>query len=35
MAEEDLDIDTDALNRRMDGAFNSLKGDFATLRTGR
>ncbi|MEM7499152.1 MAG: ribosome recycling factor [Pseudomonadota bacterium] len=35
MAEEDLDIDIDAISRRMDGAFNALKGDFATLRTGR
>ncbi|MEL6575541.1 MAG: ribosome recycling factor [Pseudomonadota bacterium] len=35
MAEEDLDIDIDALNRRMDGAYNALRGDFATLRTGR
>ncbi|MEL6767594.1 MAG: ribosome recycling factor [Pseudomonadota bacterium] len=35
MAEEDLDIDIDALNRRMDGAYTSLRGDFATLRTGR
>ncbi|MEM6944038.1 MAG: ribosome recycling factor [Pseudomonadota bacterium] len=33
--EDDLDIDMDALQRRMDGAFNSLKGDFSTLRTGR
>ncbi|MEM8595623.1 MAG: ribosome recycling factor [Pseudomonadota bacterium] len=35
MAEEDLDIDTDALTKRMDGAYNSLRGDFASLRTGR
>ena len=31
----DLDIDTDALQRRMDGAMNALKNEFASLRTGR
>ena len=35
MAQEDLDIDTDALQRRMDGALNALKTEFSTLRTGR
>jgi ribosome recycling factor len=35
MAHEDLEIDTDALQRRMDGALNALKTEFATLRTGR
>ena len=30
-----LDIDSDGLQRRMDGALNALKGDFASLRTGR
>ena len=35
MSEEDLDIDLDALEKRMDGAMNALKGDFASLRTGR
>lgn len=32
---DDLEIDTDALQRRMDGAMNALKTEFATLRTGR
>jgi ribosome recycling factor len=31
----DLDIDTDALQRRMDGALNALRTEFASLRTGR
>jgi ribosome recycling factor len=35
MAHDDLDIDTDALQRRMDGAMNALKTEFASLRTGR
>jgi len=35
MAHEDIDIDTDALQRRMDGAMNALKTEFASLRTGR
>ena len=35
MAQDDLDIDSDGLQRRMDGALNALKGDFASLRTGR
>jgi len=34
MADE-TDIDTDDLERRMDGALTSLKQDFASLRTGR
>ena len=34
MAEEIL-IDTDDLQRRMDGAISSMKGEFASLRTGR
>ena len=34
MAEEIL-IDTDDLQRRMDGAVLSMKGEFASLRTGR
>ena len=34
MAEEIL-IDTDNLQRRMDGAVLSMKGEFASLRTGR
>ncbi|QPH53993.1 ribosome recycling factor [Pontivivens ytuae] len=32
---EEIDIDTDALAKRMDGALTSLRGDFASLRTGR
>lgn len=32
---DDLEIDTDALSRRMDGALNALKVEFASLRTGR
>ncbi|WP_316013019.1 ribosome recycling factor [Roseobacter sp. HKCCA0434] len=32
---DDLDIDTDAIAKRMDGALTSLRGDFASLRTGR
>ncbi|WP_309664523.1 ribosome recycling factor [Tabrizicola sp.] len=35
MSNDDLDIDTDALKRRMDGAMNALKTEFASLRTGR
>tara|TARA_B100001059_G_C17667817_1_gene492893 strand:- start:47 stop:610 length:564 start_codon:yes stop_codon:yes gene_type:complete len=32
---EDFIIDTDDLQRRMDGAFSAMKGEFASLRTGR
>jgi len=32
---DDLEIDTDSLQRRMDGAMNALKTEFASLRTGR
>ncbi len=32
---DDLEIDLDAIQRRMDGAMNALKGEFASLRTGR
>lgn len=35
MADEEIEIDLDALERRMDGALTSLRGDFASLRTGR
>ena len=35
MVQDDLDINSDGLQRRMDGALNALKGDFASLRTGR
>ena len=34
MADEFI-IDTDDLQRRMDGALSALKGEFASLRTGR
>jgi len=32
---EDLEIDLDALEKRMEGAMTSLKSEFASLRTGR
>ena len=32
---DDIEIDTDALEKRMDGALTSLRGEFASLRTGR
>ena len=35
MSHDDLEIDLDAIQRRMDGALNSLKTEFASLRTGR
>jgi ribosome recycling factor len=35
MAHEDTEIDTDAIQRRMDGAMAALKTEFASLRTGR
>ena len=35
MAHEDIEIDTDAIQRRMDGAMSALKHEFASLRTGR
>lgn len=35
MANDELEIDTDSLQRRMDGAMNALKQEFGTLRTGR
>ena len=35
MAEADPEIDTDAIQRRMDGAMHALKTEFASLRTGR
>ena len=35
MAHEEIEIDTDAIQRRMDGAMASLKTEFASLRTGR
>ena len=35
MAQDDLEIDLDAIQRRMDGALASLKQEFGSLRTGR
>ena len=35
MSEEDFDIDLEDLERRMDGALNSLNTEFLSLRTGR
>jgi len=35
MAQDDLEIDTDAIQRRMDGAMTALRTEFASLRTGR
>ena len=32
---DDFEIDTDDLQRRMDGAIASLRTEFASLRTGR
>jgi ribosome recycling factor len=32
---DDLEIDLDGIERRMDGAMNALKTEFASLRTGR
>ncbi len=35
MSQDDLDIDLDAIQRRMEGAMTALKVEFASLRTGR
>jgi ribosome recycling factor len=35
MADDELDIDLDDLERRMDGAMAALRQEFASLRTGR
>ncbi|MDZ4133998.1 MAG: ribosome recycling factor [Paracoccaceae bacterium] len=35
MSQDDLDIDLDAIQRRMDGALNALRVEFGSLRTGR
>ncbi|HMO06647.1 MAG TPA: ribosome recycling factor [Paracoccaceae bacterium] len=35
MARDEIEIDTDALQRRMDGALAALRTEFASLRTGR
>lgn len=35
MADEDIDIDTSDLQRRMDGAIAAMRQEFQSLRTGR
>lgn len=35
MAEDEIEIDIDDLQRRMEGAISSLRQEFLTLRTGR
>lgn len=35
MSQEDVEIDTDDLERRMEGALTALKHEFLSLRTGR
>jgi ribosome recycling factor len=35
MSQDDLDIDLDAIERRMEGAMSALKTEFGSLRTGR
>jgi ribosome recycling factor len=35
MADSDIEIDTDDLERRMDGALTALRHEFGSLRTGR
>ncbi|MGR3541979.1 MAG: ribosome recycling factor [Hasllibacter sp.] len=35
MADEDIDIDTSDLQRRMDGALAAMRQEFQSLRTGR
>lgn len=35
MAGQEIEIDTDALQRRMEGAMAALRQEFASLRTGR
>jgi ribosome recycling factor len=35
MSDEDIEIDIDALQKRMDGALHALRTEFASLRTGR
>ncbi len=35
MSEEEVEIDIDDLERRMEGAMSALKSEFASLRTGR
>ncbi len=35
MSDSDIEIDLDDLERRMDGALTAMRGEFASLRTGR
>ena len=35
MSQDDLEIDLDAIERRMEGAMSALKTEFGSLRTGR
>ena len=35
MSQDEVEIDLDAIQRRMDGAMNALRTEFASLRTGR
>jgi ribosome recycling factor len=35
MSQDEIEIDIDALSRRMDGAMTSLRHEFSSLRTGR
>ncbi|MGC9447864.1 ribosome recycling factor [Cereibacter johrii] len=35
MSQDDLEIDLDAIQRRMDGAMHALRTEFGSLRTGR
>ncbi|MDY6858391.1 MAG: ribosome-recycling factor, partial [Pseudomonadota bacterium] len=35
MADEEIEVDLDDLQRRMDGAMAALRQEFASLRTGR
>ena len=35
MADEEFELDTDDLTRRMEGAMSALRTEFASLRTGR
>ena len=35
MSQDDIEIDLDAIQRRMDGAVAALRTEFASLRTGR
>ena len=35
MSEEDFEIDTDDIERRMEGAMGALRTEFSSLRTGR